>query len=338
MIITIVSKSLEKNLGGQTKFVIDLVEKSSPKFTLIYLSKTNKIIESVISSIYCVIKSDVIHIVGLWSFYNQYINLLSLIFNKAVIISTLGMAEPWSLNQKSLKKKLALLFYQKYFLNNACAIHCTSKLEILNVQKLGIKNKLVLIPHGVEIYKYIKIKKKKILLFISRIHNKKGIFNLIKAFKLIKNKQWKLFILGFGDTNDVKILKKEIKSYKNIKFFGEVHGEEKNNYYKKALVTILPSYNENFGYVIAESLSFATPVITTANTPWTFIEKKNFGWLVDTEIDALAKKLSIILNLRSNFFYQKGLNGFRYVNKYYDINKIYIKYFRLYKSVLKINK
>ena len=121
-------------------------------------------------------------------------------------------------------------------------------------------------------------------------------------------------------------------------FFGEVHGEEKNNYYKKALVSILPSYNENFGYVIAESLSFNTPVITTTNTPWTFIEKKKCGWLVDTEVVPLAKKLSIILNLRSNLFYQRGLNGFRYVEKYYDINKIYIKYFRLYKSVLKINK
>ena len=338
MKITIVSNSLKKNLGGQSKFIIDLIKKSSPKFTLIYLSKTNQIIESVISSIYCVVKSDAIHIVGLWSFYNQYVNFLSLIFNKAIIISTLGMAEPWSLNQKPYKKKLAFFFYQKFFLNNSSVIHCTSKQEILNLQKLGIKTKFVLIPHGVEIHKIVKIKKKKILLFISRIHNKKGIFNLIKAFKLIKNNKWKLFILGFGDKNEVNILKKQIKSSKNIKFFGEVHGEEKNNYYKKALVSILPSYNENFGYVIAESLSFNTPVITTANTPWTFIEKKNFGWLVDTEIDALAKKLSIILNLRTNFFYQRGLNGFRYVKKYYDINKIYIKYFRLYKSVQKINK
>ena len=65
--------------------------------------------------------------------------------------------------------------------------------------------------------------------------------------------------------------------------------------------------------------------------------KKKCGWLVDTEIVPLAKKLSIILNLRSNLFYQRGLNGFRYVEKYYDINKIYIKYFRLYKNVLKIN-
>ena len=88
MIITIVSKSLENNLGGQTKFIIDLVNKSSSKFTLIYLSRTNKIIESVISSIYCVIKSDVIHIVGLWSFYNQYINLLSKMDDEMIFINT----------------------------------------------------------------------------------------------------------------------------------------------------------------------------------------------------------------------------------------------------------
>ena len=115
MKITIVSNSLEKSLGGQSKFIIDLIKKSSSKFTLIYLSKTNQIIESVISSIYCLIKSAAIHIVGLWSFYNQYVNFLSLIFNKAIIISTLGMAEPWSLNQKPYKKKLAFFFTKNFF-------------------------------------------------------------------------------------------------------------------------------------------------------------------------------------------------------------------------------
>jgi glycosyltransferase involved in cell wall biosynthesis len=169
---------------------------------------------------------------------------------------------------------------------------------------------------------------KKYIVFGAPLIGKKEIKEVISCLK----SGW----LGTGPR--VALFEKNFQSYKNIKFFGEVHGEEKHNYYKKALVTILPSYNENFGYVIPESLSFSTPVITTANTPWTFIEKKNFGWLVDTEIDALAKKLSIILNLRSNFFYQRGLNGFRYVKKYYDINKIYIKYFRLYKSALKINK
>lgn len=333
MKIAVISNSSERNLGGQSKFIIDLVNKSSPKFNLIYLSKTNQIIETFISSIYCVIKSDVIHIVGLWSFYNQCINLLSLAFNKPIVISTLGMAEPWSLDQKFYKKKLAWLLYQKFFLNKATVIHCTSKDEIGNLKSLGIKNKFALIPHGVSINQNLNQKKKKILLFVSRIHKKKGIFNLIDAFKLINNKKWKLFILGFGEKNDVNFLRKKIKNCKSIKFLGEIYGEAKNYYFKKALVSILPSYNENFGYVIAESFSFNTPVITTANTPWKFIEKKKLGWLVDTEIDLLAKKLSIILNLELNIFYKKGANGFRYVKKNYDINKIFKKYFRLYKNI-----
>jgi len=210
MKIAVVSNSSKKSLGGQSKFIIDLVNKSSSKFNLIYLSKTNQIIESFVSSIYHVIKSDIIHIVGLWSFYNQSINLLSLIFNKPIIISTLGMLEPWSLDQKFYKKKLALVFYQKFFLNKATIVHCTSKEEIANLRMLGIKNKFVLIPHGVSIHKNLsQRKKKKILLFVSRIHKKKGIFNLIEAFKLINNKKWKLFILGFGETNDVNFLKKK---------------------------------------------------------------------------------------------------------------------------------
>lgn len=338
MKIAIISNGLNLHLGGQSKFIIDLVNKSSPKFNLFFLSKTNQIIESFVSSIYCVIKSDVIHIVGLWSFYNQFINLLSLILNKPIVISPLGMAEPWSLDQKFYKKKLAFFFYQKFFLNKATVIHCTAKEEIVNLKVLGIKNKFALIPHGVSIHKNLIQKKKRILLFVSRIHKKKGIFNLIDAFKSINNKKWKLLILGFGEKNDVNFLRKKIKNYKNIKFLGEIYGEAKNYYFQKALVSILPSYNENFGYVIAESLSFNTPVITTANTPWKFIEKKKLGWLVDTEINLLAKKLSIILNLELNIFYQRGVNGFNYVKKNYDINKVFKKYFRLYKNIQKIKK
>jgi len=231
-----------------------------------------------------------------------------------------------------------LIFYQKFFLNKATIIHCTSKEEIINLRKLGINNKFILIPHGVSIHKNLNQRKKKILLFVSRIHKKKGIFNLIEAFKLINNKRWKLFIIGSGEKNDVNFLKKKIKNYKNINFLGEIYGEVKNNYFKKALVSILPSYNENFGYVIAESYSFNTPVITTVNTPWKFIEKKKLGWLVDTETDLLAKKLRIILNLEENIFNQKGANGFRYVKKNYDINKIFKKYFKLYKNIHKIKK
>jgi glycosyltransferase involved in cell wall biosynthesis len=264
-----------------------------------------------------------------------------MLLKKPIVISTLGMLEPWSFQQKFYKKKFAFYLYQKYFLESAKIIHCTSSDEVKNLKNLGIKNRIELIPHGLSSenisIKHKKYKKKKILLFISRILKKKGIFNLIDAFKSINNKHWYLFIVGFGEPKDVTLLQSKIKNQKKIKFFGKANHNQKNFYYKKANITILPSYNENFGYVIAESFFNGTPVATTLNTPWKFIEKKNIGYIIGTETKELISKLQFIFSSSLNDQKKRGLNGYKYVSKYYNLNKIYYKYLKLYRSVLAKN-
>ena len=58
------------------------------------------------------------------------------------------MMEPWSLNQKKIKKKIAYHLYQKRILNNCKVIHATSKMEANNLMQLGVSKPIEFIPHG----------------------------------------------------------------------------------------------------------------------------------------------------------------------------------------------
>ena len=98
---------------------------------------------------------------------------------KKIIISTLGALEPWSLEQKKLKKKIAWFFYQKKILDNCDYIHATSDDEKKHLVELGIKTPIKIIPHGVIIKSTKMIKKKnksKKKLFFFQEFMKKRVF------------------------------------------------------------------------------------------------------------------------------------------------------------------
>merc|ERR1711991_382372 len=118
------------------------------------------------------------------------------------IIQPHGMLEPWSLNQKSFKKKIALKLFQLRNLSNAEAFVATSKMEYKNLRKLKIKRPIAIIPNG--IFKPPRIKKKRNnkviqILFLSRIHPKKGILSLLNVLSKIKLNNWHLRIVGTGE-------------------------------------------------------------------------------------------------------------------------------------------
>ena len=109
--------------------------------------------------------------------------------NKKVpyIITTRGMLEPWSLTQGKLKKQLALKLFQYKDLAKAACIHTTAQMEVESIRALGFKNPIAMIPNGVNIEDFPKTlpqkeNKPKKILFLSRIHVKKGIENLIEAW------------------------------------------------------------------------------------------------------------------------------------------------------------
>ena len=78
---------------------------------------------------------DIIHIYGIWRPFLFNVFLISKKLKKKIVISPIGALEPWSLQQKKIKKTIAWNLYQAKVLNEANLIHATSEIEAKNIKK-----------------------------------------------------------------------------------------------------------------------------------------------------------------------------------------------------------
>ena len=148
-------------------------------------------------------------------------------------------------------------------MKKAAVIHATCEMEKDNIRKLGFTNSIFVVPNGIDLSCVPEPKsdyRTKKMVFLSRIHQKKGIELLLDAWKNMENKQWKLEIAGDGNNTYVNSLKERIKkeNIPNVSLVGAQYGEAKWDFIKSASVFILPTFSENFGIVVAEALAVGT--------------------------------------------------------------------------------
>ena len=236
-------------------------------------------------------KDTIIHIHTLWT-YPAYVGYRSAKkFNIPVVVSTRGMLYDWALKQNSFIKQIAMLFFQKSLLKLASAIHITEPGEQTPLERLGIANKSILIPNGIDLEEFSQLSRinskknlnlnltRNYVLFLSRIHPKKGLIHLVNAWVSLSSsyKNWDILVVGPVDDNNyfqqvTSILKNQSLSDRVI-FTGMLSGKFRLNAFSASSLFVLPSYSENFGIVIAEALASKLPVITTTETPWRSIKE-----------------------------------------------------------------
>jgi glycosyltransferase involved in cell wall biosynthesis len=289
------------------------------------------------------IRPNLIDVQGLWS----SASIATLIYNKLrqtpYIITPRGMLEDWALKQSYFKKLIFYLLIEKYHFKNATCLRATSNMEMNSFRKLGFKKKIINIPNAIKIPK-IKLKtkfktKKKKILFLSRIHKKKGISELLNAWKYIHHKylDWELVICGFdenGYKNKMVKLSNDLK-LKRVVWKDYTIGKEKDNLFKSSDLFILLSHSENFGLSIAEALSFGLPVITTTNTPWKDLKKYNCGWCIDLKTKKIIKTLENAICLNPKKRMLMGKRGRAWIIRDFSDKSIGIKMRSVYNWILK---
>ena len=164
-------------------------------------------------------KFDLIQLQSMWAKSYHQVALIARKHNIPYIITPRGMLEPWSLSQKKWKKKLALMLYQKKDLQKAACIFTTAEMEAQHVRELGVNAPMSVIPNGIETDGYacrtsLKGVKKQIL-FLSRVHVKKGIEILIDAFGKLRAEggefnEWSVVIVGNGEEDYIENLKHKV--------------------------------------------------------------------------------------------------------------------------------
>jgi glycosyltransferase involved in cell wall biosynthesis len=274
-----------------------------------------------------------------WSWLTAF---LCILYRVPFSIAPRGELEPNAFRYSKGKKELMSMIFLKRLMARARFVMVTSQQEerysrsffprsmafetVPNYMKLETK------APSLEV-----IRKKRNILYLGRIHPKKGIENLIKAFGLLEPREHQLLIAGSGEASYVKML--ETLAGKNrwakaIHFLGHLDGEVKSKTYREAKIMVLPSYSENFGNVVLEALAHATPVVASRFTPWSGLENARCGKWVDNDPAALAHGMEALLSLDNAGYVTIANAAYRFVIENYDIQKNGDKLEKLYSSYL----
>lgn len=260
-------------------------------------------------------KPDLIHTHGIWNIPTARICNFALKSGIPLVMHPRGMLEPWALNFRKFKKSVALAAYQRNILKSASAFIATSEMERESIRRFGLLQPTYVIPNGIEIPPTGSKNKLttgvKRALFLSRVHPKKGLINLIRAWARVRPADWKLTIAGpdeLGHQKEVEQLVRKLTLEGAVEFVGDLDGSDKDDAYRKSDLFILPSFSENFGIVVLEAMTYGLPVITTKGTPWSILEEKNAGWWIDANEDSLTNALLCACNLPTGDLRNMGEN------------------------------
>ncbi len=273
---------------------------------------------------------QIIHSHGIWM-YPSVVNLLN---NAAkttpYLISPHGMLDPWAVRNSAWKKKLAGALFENRHLSKASCIRslCTSETEA--VREYGLRNPICQIPNGIDLveaectepspWQGSVDKGKKIILYLGRIHPKKGLVNLLQAWAATRDegKEWHLVIAGWdqgGHEEELQQLSRNLSIDERTLFVGPQFGEAKAAAYHHADGFILPSFSEGLPMVILEAWANRLPVLMTTfcNLPEGY--KEGAALRIGTDVEDIAQGLRDLFTMSAKERENMGDQGLTLVKK-----------------------
>lgn len=259
---------------------------------------------------------------GLWLPVNHWVTQFARKHRISMIAQPHGMLESWAMNYKAWKKWLAWNLYQRRDLESAAVLCATAEQEAEGFRKLDLRQPIAIISNGTDFPEWRDLpypkKTLRTMLFLSRIHQKKGLLELVQAWQIVKPTGWKMVIAGPDENGHQKIIKAAIQRaglQDDFEFTGPVYGDEKEALYRSADLFVLPTFSENFGLVVTEALAYGIPVITTKGTPWQGLHTHRCGWWIDIGVEPLAVTLREATTMSPDTLRDMGRRGRAYVEQ-----------------------
>jgi glycosyltransferase involved in cell wall biosynthesis len=278
--------------------------------------------------------ADILHDNGIWLPHNHRIVGLAERGGIPRVVSIRGMLEPWAFRHKHAKKKVAWWLYQRRDLTRAQCHITTGQAEAENLRRLALGVPIATIPNGVDLPENRPLRmgtrssigrRHKTAVFLGRIYPVKGLPMLVEAWARVRPAGWRLQIAGPDETGHKKQVENAISDAglgDVISFVGPVEGQVKSDLFFNADLFILPTYSENFGMAIAESLAHGVPVLTTTGAPWPMLQESGSGWWVEPTVDGICEGLHQATNRDLESLQQMGKNGRDLVSKQFGWTRV----------------
>jgi glycosyltransferase involved in cell wall biosynthesis len=296
-------------------------------------------------------ETDVLHLHAPWTVSNEQWAAAARRSGVPYVLTLHGMLDDWSMAQKRLKKRIYLAIAGNRLLRGAAAIHCTAQAELEQASRWVDRERGVVLPLLFDLDAFRRLPgpepararfpqltgERPALLFLSRVHPKKGLEQLIGAAGELRRRgtDCAILIAGPGEAEYVARLQSLASSLgvrDLVHFLGMVRGPEKLSLYQGADLFVLPTSQENFGLVLLESLACGTPVLTTRGVDiWQELQAAG-ARIADAAPGPLATAIAELLSDRAALK-SRGDAGRSWVFGRYEPRRLAAEYEALYARV-----
>lgn len=293
---------------------------------------------------------DVVHVHAIFSFVSTYAMYLARRKGIAYVVRPIGQLEKWSLQQSKNRKSRYLDLIERSNLLAADCVHFTAESEREQALQVIPALKHSVIPLGISAPMPLRQARFKIrehwqldravptLLYLSRLHPKKGLDLLIDALAIVDDFPFKLLIAGQGEQVFEDALKQKIKRLEleqKVQFVGFAKGAEKNLLLQGADLFVLTSHSENFGIAVLEAMASGTAVLVShAVALSSEVAQRKLGYVTALDVDAIRREIIDALADLENT-HEMGRSARDYVEQHYQWSAIAGRLSKLYKSLHK---
>jgi glycosyltransferase involved in cell wall biosynthesis len=256
--------------------------------------------------------TNVVHGHGFYVFPNWAIGGMAISRHKALVYHPHGMFEPWILRRSRWKKRLVAALFEHRNMRECRLWRALTAKEADQIRQQGFTAPIVVAPNGVRLEDFDvdssgngssslalpeRARSKKRLVFMARLHPKKGLDLLVSAWAKLKehHPHWELLIAGPDEDGYRAVVERMIRELgveSCTTLVGSVAGAAKRDFLTSADVFILPSYSEGFPVSVLEAMACRVPVIGTHACNFAELETEAGGWLCAAESASVHKALA----------------------------------------------
>jgi glycosyltransferase involved in cell wall biosynthesis len=280
-----------------------------------------------------VANADVVHGHGFYVAPNWVFGREARQQSKPLVYHPHGMFEPWILARSKSKKQIAHALFENANFRHAGLWRALTAKEADQVRSQGITAPVTVCPNGIDLTVFdevpelrrahVRCKKRRELLFLARLHPKKGLLMLLNAWARLPaglRGEWEIVIAGpdeLGHQAEVAAIAGDLGLNAEVRFTGSVSGKAKLDVLASADAFVLPSFSEGFSVAILEALACRLPVIATHPCNFPDLAVKGGGWCVEVDEESLRKALAEMLTASDEERRERGDSGRRLVEHSY---------------------
>jgi glycosyltransferase involved in cell wall biosynthesis len=294
---------------------------------------------------------DILHCHGLWTYNSIVCRQWAQRTGNPYVVSPHGMLDSWALKEGGVAKKLAWFAYERRNLQGANCIHALCDSEAESVRGIGLKSPVFVIPNGVRAVSQVNgeptwrfngiLREAKILLFLGRLHRKKGLSNLLRAWaEAIRNYGsygWHLVIAGWGEAGherELRSLASTLQVNGSVHFVGAQFGTAKECTLATADAFILPSRSEGLPVAVLEAWAHGKPVLMTSecNLPEGYVS--GAAMRIGSDAIELAGALRALFLKPQVDLREMGAEGRLLVSKRFSWERIACRMYEKYQEIV----